>query len=330
MLNIERLSRKPWCAHLDKRMRVRPRNQAIGYEYIQLDLPTARCSIVLDIDRGEEPTFWNTTECSLPPPNRIVQDPETSRLHYQADLAIPVRRSGKLLKPKALFWLDNLQREMIRISGADAHVGHVVTKNPLHPHWLVYEFKKEPYELDELASWIDIPRTEWWKRKSADAIKTAEGRNCDLFDEVRHYAYSTVNEWRANRHREAFLAHILNHTESLNVALFGSHPFGRLPPHEVRSIAKSVGNWTWERYHGNRNIRRGVMAASFAPEMTLQDKQIASAIRSSKANAASSKQTVEVTIANMKALGKKITKTAVAKASGLSRPTVIAHWPSQN
>ena len=247
----ERLPRYPYATDDPRQgMRPRKRENAIRYRYVQVGrYPHAIARIVLDLD---EPTWWEAME--RVPPSLCIPNPRAPwRAHLVYELEPPVwlsspkdREAGA--NPFAL--VREVDARLRAYFGADPAYTGLLGRNPLaHPHLL------GGGKLWDLTSLLDELRDLTPRRRVAAYLDTATyGRNCELFDQVRAFAYGVVAMYRGQpggfdlfRQAVAYEAHRLNQT------LFRGHPQGPLPRREVETtIVTSVSKWVFHRYRGTR------------------------------------------------------------------------------
>ena len=106
----------------------------------------------------------------------------------------------------------------------------------MHEYWRTEVWTKEAYELNYLAEFVDLrPLTNKEKEYGL-------GRNCTLFDNVRHWAYSAIREHRGNTWEQWYHS-VLKQAQSVNMMFFEPLPYS-----EVKATAKaslnSVGSKT--------------------------------------------------------------------------------------
>jgi hypothetical protein len=89
------------------------------------------------------------------------------------------------------------------------------------------------YTLEELADWL--PNLGKVKRKRLPDISL--GRNVNLFENLRMYAYS---ERRAATNYQQFYTNIYTQAKTHNSSFITPLPNG-----EIRATAKSIAKWTW-------------------------------------------------------------------------------------
>jgi len=230
----QRLPRKPYHTDtLSDGLRIRDVQRAIKARYIQPNGPTHRYWLVYDVDRSGAALDWH--DRGAPPPTIVAQNPINGHAHLVYGLEVAVRtapdaKSGPLRYAAAV---DCALRVLL---GADEGYAGLICKNPLHPHWRVTEWEPRLYELGDLDSWLDLSAYGDRRKRLPDY---GLGRNCNLFERLRHWAYRAIRQgWPDyDRWHEAVLvrARAYNDFET------------PLPESEVRATAKSVAKWTHQR-----------------------------------------------------------------------------------
>jgi len=345
----ERLPRYPYATD-DPRQGMRPRRKerALEHRYIQVGrYPHAIFRIVLDLD---EPTWWEAME-RIPPSLSIPNPRAPWRAHLVYELEPPVwlsspknREAGA--NPFALVReVDALLRAYF---GADPAYNGLLGRNPLaHPHLL------GGGKLWDLRGLLDELRDLTPKRRALAYLDTATyGRNCELFDHVRAFAYGVVGLYRGQPHGfERFRQAVAYEAHRLNQQLFRNHPQGPLPRREVETtIVTSVSKWTFYRYRGTRvwvlsgtgRVDRSTLSpAARALVEPLRGEELEKARREGL-EATRPKRTANLEAANRKrrdqaseallealkrlqAQGERITATALAREAGVHRNTA-SRW----
>jgi hypothetical protein len=205
--------------------------------------------ICLDIDHEHGAMRW--AEEYLPRPRWTSQNPSNGHAHIVYELKTPVCTSehGSL---KALDYLAKIQAGLVREARADVGYTNFITKNPMHEYWRTEVWTKEAYELNYLAEFVDLrPLTNKEKEYGL-------GRNCTLFDNVRHWAYSAIREHRGNTWEQWYHS-VLKQAQSVNMMFFEPLPYS-----EVKATAKSIAKFCWKRdaYHYNEFIYRQTLKGS--------------------------------------------------------------------
>ena len=133
---------------------------------------------------------------------------------------------------------------MTRRLGADQTYANRLAKNPLHPQWRASWIVGEPFELATLREPLDDADTRRYERRSEIA---GISRNCDLFEELRRFAYRHVLAFQEVGSFESWLKRLMQEARGLN-ACFGTP----LSTAELRWIANSTAKWTWRRFSRQR------------------------------------------------------------------------------
>jgi len=345
----ERLPRYPYATDDPRQgMRPRKRENAIRYRYIQVGrYPHAIARIVLDLD---EPTWWNAME-RIPPSLSIPNPQAPWRAHLVYELEPPVwlsspknREAGA--NPFAL--VREVDARLRAYFGADPAYNGLLGRNPLaHPHLL------GGGKLWDLPCLLEELRDLTPRRRVAAYLDTATyGRNCELFDRTRAFAYSVVGLYRGQPHGfERFRQAVAHEAHRLNRELFRGHPQGPLPRREVETtIVKSVAKWTFHRYRGTRvwvlsgtgRVDRSTLSpAARALIEPLRGEELEKA-RKEGLEATRPKRTANLEAANqrgrrkaeeallealrrLQARGERVTPTALAREAGVHRNTA-SRW----
>jgi len=341
----ERLPRYPYATD-DPRQGMRPRKKekALEHLYIQVGrYPHAIFRIVLDLD---EPTWWDAMDPI--PPTLIVPNPrEPWKAHiiYELDppiwLSSPEAYEGEANPFALVREVDALLRAYF---GADPAYNGLLGRNPVaHPYLIgggkLWDLPSLLEELREL-----VPR-----RRVAAYLDTATyGRNCELFERVRPFAYSVVAMYRGKPNGfHLFRQAVAYEAHRLNQELFRDHPQGPLPRKEVEiTVIKSVSKWTFDRYRGTRiwpvsgtgrPDRSRLSPTARALVDPLRGKELESHLeatrpkRMANLEAANRKRRGEAEEALVEALkrlqarGEAITARALAREAGVS-PTTASRW----
>ena len=188
--------------------------------------------------------------------------------------------------------------------GGDIGYSGLISKNPLHTHWRVIVYANAIYDLAYLADWVDLDKPEKCQRREERGL----GRNCSLFDRLRHWAYRWIATYKdtatAAEWGQAVLAQAMK-SNDFNTPLHES---------EVRAIAKSTAKWCWNRFDIKASNER------FSTLQAHRGKQ--GGVASGIARLAASQEKREAARA-MRAEGKSYRR--IADALGVSRRSVI-YW----
>ena len=161
-------------------------------KYIQHNGPTHMLWLAFDIDRQGASIDWS--DRGAPAPNITVKNPENGHAHALYGLATAVRTApdGRIAPLRYAAAVENALCELLE---ADRGYSGLIVKNPLNKHWQVAEWHTEPYELGELADYLDLKTPAQKKKVVADY---GLGRNCTLFEELRNWSYRAIRQgWPA-------------------------------------------------------------------------------------------------------------------------------------
>lgn len=199
--------------------------------------------LVYDIDSDTARFDWY--DRSNPPPNIIAINRDNGHAHLFYGLIKPVH-DYTAANDAPLRYLAAVDIAMTEELEADPGYTKLLAKNPLHERWDVIYPRDELYDLDELASWLDMEKYHD-KRKRLPAI--GYGRNCTLFERLRLWAYKERrNEYLS---AELFRDAVFNHGLVINGDFSP-----QLPHAEVRATAKSIARWTWRKMSAEGFIER--------------------------------------------------------------------------
>lgn len=224
---------------------------------IQFNSAKLICYLVFDIDlphpddTSEEPScMYNWFYADMPPPTFIVYNELNGHCQYFYELKTPVSISHKSA-PKPQLYLHAIRKQMTLDLNADSAYTHAISKNPFNSEeQTVYYCLAKPYELADLDN-LDRSLLNDFKPSNPDDY-LGLGRNNDIFHTVRFDVYA----YKANCDRyEQLYNFCLNECRALNEEISKSYNKDKLNDNEIRSTAKSIARWTWERYNGKGKHR---------------------------------------------------------------------------
>lgn len=244
----ERWPRRPYCTDdLAAGLRIRSLSQALTRPYIQANPPHLRCWSIFDLDRAGAALAWE--DADLPPPTWAAVNRENGHAHLVYGLSAPVlltdgsqyARQGPVRKLEAV---ESAIRAKLE---ADPGFAGLITKNPAHPLWRVLRGPRIGYELDELEEWIpDLERYTHKRGKAATGeVRVGVGRNVELFDRLRFWAYVEIRAWLDASGLQAWNewhAHMQARAALINIERFGNRA---LDPREAWHVGRSVAKWVW-------------------------------------------------------------------------------------
>mgnify|MGYP000638499846 FL=1 len=201
------LPKRPYCSTAkDGQALILDKHKAINLSYIQPNHPLFCHCLVFDVDelQGRDSfTVWQ--EYNLPPPNIIVKNPFKDSCHYIYLLAKPVGNANDKTD-KAVKHLDAIYERMRVFLGADIGYCGSRMKNPLSPKHDCFVSGAKPYTFEQLADKLDLYTDEYWheinRRKSRELEQPQGylGRNCAIFDTVRHKGYRNADMSYEGKH----------------------------------------------------------------------------------------------------------------------------------
>ena len=203
-------------------------------KYIQHNGSTHMLWLAFDIDRQGASIDWS--DRGAPAPNITVKNPENGHAHALYGLATAVRTApdGRIAPLRYAAAVENALCELLE---ADRGYSGLIVKNPLNKHWQVAEWHTEPYELGELADYLDLKTPAQKKKVVADY---GLGRNCTLFEELRNWSYRAIRQgWPAYKQ---WLDACLTRAQGINLNFSKPLPFS-----EVKATAVNVAKWTHKR-----------------------------------------------------------------------------------
>lgn len=232
---VERVPRHAFATDdLRYGLRMRPGTEALQKRLLQFNARHSLSWLTFDVDTDTALFDWQDRDC--PAPNIIARNPSNGHAHYFYGLEAAVHAYHNASQ-KAQRYLASIDVALTAKLGADPGFSKLIGKNPTHAAWEVHTPRFDLYDLAELADWLDLATYGDGRRRLPTH---GLGRNCTLFENLRHWAY------RARRHawlsEGLFADAVLGHALELNQTF--TPP---LPHSEVRATARSVSGWTWDR-----------------------------------------------------------------------------------
>jgi len=223
------LGRHPYCTN-DLAYGCHPRivRIALRYRYIGLNQILVYY-LVFDLDYPG--AVLAPGDVGLPQPTIMVENPENRHAHVAYELYEPL--TATLAGHRApMRYAASIEAAYSNKLDADRRYAKLLTKNPANQSWIVL-ISDIRYTLAELADYVDLRSPS----KSSLPI-VGLGRNCAVFDYVRHWSYRNVGQYSSV---ESWYQAVLAQVMAAN-----QFPVP-LPESEVRSIGRSITKWTWQR-----------------------------------------------------------------------------------
>ncbi len=235
-LFLEDLPHKPYCTDELGVTYIRPKATAIKKRYLQTNQPKKHIYLLFDVDYEGGVLSWYDNDC--PPPLWTAKNRKNGHAHIAYRLKVPVCTSD-IAHLEPLRYLAAIESAMVEKLKADRGFAGLLTKNPLHPHWYTHHWAEYEYTLDELADYLDLRGHP--KRRGIEAVGL--GRNVELFDTTRKWAYKAIRDhWKPN-YRDKWHEAVLSEVDGLNGQFSAPLPYS-----EVKSIAKSIAKWTYKNF----------------------------------------------------------------------------------
>lgn len=263
---VDDLPQNPYCTNTKGFTYIRNKTHAIRHRYIQPNHPAVRKWIALDIDDPE--ALFKCFDLGLPLPQILIKNPANGHAHLLFKIATPVGIGGRS-SIKAMRYLASVERALALAFGADKGYSGNLIKNPCYvkanapevlPIWInedEYEENGErdehetyivwgapsSYTLAELADKIDLNLL---KPEKYTAVNDAGfGRNCTLFDELRHRAYKLPD-----KSYRAVESHLKAIADDINNRFDVPLPYNEVK-HIIKSIARYCERTNFDRWQDN-------------------------------------------------------------------------------
>lgn len=314
--------KKPYCTDLKgSGLIIRGRDSAFTRSYVQHNPPALCHWLTFDQDH-ENLTLWE--EANLPAPNLIVRNLENRRAHVS--YAIESVCTSEAAKPRPMAYAQAIQEVYCEKLQADPGYTGLITKNPMHEDWHVWELHTHVYKLGELAEHVELEQRYWTRKRAANHGHYGLGRNCALFHRLRFWAYDWVGYYRDETGT--------GFSEWMQTVLEKAEAFNEFPQPlchgEIKSTAKSVGKWVWEKYFpAGKRKKRGAMASMLSGNVLpidLATKQRLSARRTNQERKSSTEEKIIHAIGELTAQGSKVSQAAVSRLTGIHKNTLSRNY----
>ena len=314
--------KKPYCTDLKSSgLIIRSRDIAFTCSYVQHNPPALCHWLTFDQDH-DDILRWEAV--NLPEPNLIVRNLENRRAHIS--YAIESVCTSEAARPKPLAYAQAIQEAYCEKLQADPGYTGLITKNPMHADWHVWEIHKHVYTLGELAKYVELQPRYWTRKRSANYDHYGLGRNCALFHRLRFWAYDWVAYYRDETGTAC--------SEWMQIVLEKAEVFNEFPQPlcygEIKSTAKSVGKWVWEKYFpAGKRKKRGAMASMLSDNdlpMDLATKQRLSARRTNQERKSSTVGKITQAIGLLRAQGTRVSQLAVSQLTGIHKNTLNRYY----
>lgn len=253
------LPARPYCSLAkDGKALILDKAKAVNLPYIQPNHPLFANSLVFDVDeKAGRCAFTAWQDYNLPPPNLIIKNPYKDSCHYVYFLSAGVALTDR--NEKARRYLSVIYARMCELLDADINYSGSRMKNPLSRKHDVFVSGATPYTLAQLADKLDLDETPPKPKKAQQAhAKGYIGRNCEMFDYLRHFGYRA-----SNMSFESLMYYLLSLGEQYNNEYFTPNP---LSVNELGHICKSIARFC-------KSVRFGRYSVSFIEKQRYRGKQ---------------------------------------------------------
>lgn len=234
------LPQKPYCTdELTFGLKIRPAETAIKKRYLQYNKPTDLRWFVYDVDRSTAHFDWY--DCKVPSPNITVMNRQNGHAHLFYGLEVPVH-TQTTAKKNPIRFASSIDVALIKSLEADEHFAELICKNPFNDFWDTKIWREASYDLAELADSLDLSA---YKDERIRLPEIGLGRNCNLFDSTRFYAYREIRKPVQNYLFDELYSEVDFVDRCISYARHHNLFNTPLPEKEILSIGKSVGKWVY-------------------------------------------------------------------------------------
>ena len=257
------LPTRPYCSMAkDGKAVILDKAKAVNLPYIQPNHPIFANCLVFDVDEKQgRSAFTAWQDCNLPPPNLIIKNPLKDSCHYVYFLSAGVALTER--NDRARRYLLAVYARICEYLNADSSYSGSRMKNPLSRKHDVFVSGADCYTLAQLADKLDLDETPPQLTKAPKkALEGYIGRNCAIFNYLRHIAYKHAD----NMSFDSLMYYLLSLSEQYNNDCFTHNP---LPANELGHICNSIARFCklarFGRYSANfieKQRHRGTLGDS--------------------------------------------------------------------
>lgn len=296
------------------------------------ELPSHQANyLILDIDHDGSAFWWRDQE--LPQPTITVINPENGHSLLFWELAAPVCLTAKGRKhPRE--YLEAIHAAYAAKLCADRSyaVNPFNCKSPCHPGWRVLTADVR-YELGDLAEYVTLPsRKRVYHDRRKLKAEDADSPNGYLFLSGRAWGFAHVKGFTSEKDFTAALVERqLEQNAGGVVERFGKS----LSPSNVKAQAMKVAGYVWQRRNKPRReswnvgaLGLGPVCPNLPPEDRLAEqraRRAAGGCFGARRRKDANGDRIARAYRELVAQGKRPSKVAIAKLTGLSRETVRKH-----
>lgn len=242
------LPARPYCSMAkDGKALILDKSKAVNLPYLQPNHPLFANSLVFDVDeKAGRCAFTAWQDYNLPPPNLIIKNPMKNSCHYVYFLSRGVALTDR--NDKARRYLSAIYARMCELLDADRNYSGQRMKNPLSRNHDVFVSGADCYTLAQLADKLDLDEILPKSKKAKETPQASYiGRNCAMFDYLRHIAYKHAN----NMSFDSLMYYLLSLGEQYNNDCF---TYNSLPANELGHICNSIARFCKSARFGRYSI----------------------------------------------------------------------------
>ncbi|EMF4356052.1 replication initiation protein [Providencia rettgeri] len=239
---ISQISTRPFCAdNFEDGVFREIKEKALKKKHIQLNNSVRKHCMTFDLDY--EMSFLADENADLPAAHIKVRNNLNGHTHltYLLETPVFVSANARLAPMRYFSAIESHFRDRLN---ADIRYTGLITKNPLNPEWFTAWTNKEPYSLDYLADFVRENTTP--EKNKTKAVSYGIGRNVNLFESLRLYAYKHVLEFKRNSTISKWYAELEIQAVNINIS---ENANNLLPYNELKSTASSIARWTWQNFN---------------------------------------------------------------------------------
>ena len=237
----QKIPARPYCSDNKRIKYIRHRDEAIKMPYIQANHAVINY-IIFDLDYNGSALAAMDNDLAEPTITAINRDNGHCHALYQIDKIYPKTAS---IKSRTL--LNDIIDGYKNILKADRVITtqKQLTKNPLHQCWETLTGK--PVTLSEMAEYLPHSSKQHPNWTPAERLGDFSnyisiGRNCTMFEYIRHHAYSIVANCQSQEELMSSISMIAIEKNNIELFKWFKTP---LTKKELNDITKSISRWTW-------------------------------------------------------------------------------------
>lgn len=222
------------------------RTRALTLPYIETNAPCLQSLIVTDVDATDVDRLPEMV--GLPAASWAVRrdDSGTGHIGYALTAPVCLTDAGRRRPVNLLARIEVGLRDVL---GGDVGYAGRFTKNPITPpagQATLWGEEFPTFQLRDLAASLDqLHALPHW-RDPAPRQASGVGRNVDVFDRTRTWAYRAIRRyWTDGFDTWAEIVHDQATIRNEALEHENRHP---LPTVEVAHLARSIARWTWRRF----------------------------------------------------------------------------------